>query len=175
MICATRSRSRRPRCRSSPAANTCPVHEPVEITINRFVDYYQLPGVGALTKLTDAQGALNNLAAPIQGLVNKTFSFGPEPSEESQTIINAPFFIGPVPMVLQVDAYTQYGVAGALDVKLNALSVILNQVTPSTPDNAVNNEVARLEARVVPYAASWARRLRRRRHRSRRDQGQPRD
>ena len=133
-----------------PGGNDCPVDEPVDITINRFVDFYQAPGIGQLGKLTDVQGALNGATSQLLSSIGLTsFAFGGDPVEESQTIVNAPFFIGPVPMVLQIDVYAQYGVIGNFDVNLKL---------PALLGTGVNDknvlDLARIGTRVTPYAAA---------------------
>lgn len=133
-----------------PGGNACPIDEPVDITINRFVDYFQAPGIGQLAKLTDVQGALSGATSQLLSAIGLTsFAFGGDPVEESQTIVNAPFFIGPVPMVLQIDVYAQYGVIGNFDVNLKL---------PALLGMGVNDQnvldLARVGARVTPYAAA---------------------
>lgn len=132
-----------------PGGNDCPVDEPVEITINRFVDYYQAPGTGQIARLQQAQSALADATNALKGALSPiSLGFGGDAHEESQTILNVPFTIGPVPMVLQVDVFAQYGVGGGFDL---SLSFPVNLF--SSPSSTAS-EVARVGAHVAPFAAA---------------------
>ncbi len=52
-----------------PAATSAP-HEPVEITINRFIDFYQGPGSGQLDQLKKVAGALSGVSAALENALH---------------------------------------------------------------------------------------------------------
>jgi hypothetical protein len=136
-----------------PGGNFCPTTETPEATINRFVDYYQSTGNGQLSLFRQIAGNLTNASVAfaekftLSGPGRLSLQFGDSHGEESQTILNIPFAIGPVPMVLQVDVFAQYGVSGnfALDVE--------PPVGLEGPAN-VEQTVAKVDANVVPYASA---------------------
>ena len=74
--------------------------------------------------------------------------FGIADEEESQTILTVQFAIGPVPMVLEIDAFADYGVSGDLDVGLQFPNVLdsqsLNKVSP----------IAKAGATQMPHASA---------------------
>jgi hypothetical protein len=142
-----------------PGGNGCPDDEPVELTINRFVDFYQKPGIGKIAMLQKADDDLGAKTAQYakklgeelaQSGLSKDFTltFANLDNEESQTIVNVPFAIGPVPMVLQVDVFARYGIAGNFDLNLD---FPLNLFSPA---NGEPFTIAHAGARVVPYAAA---------------------
>jgi hypothetical protein len=132
-----------------PGGDVCYVDETPEFTINRFLDFYQLPGAGAVTQLRDAETSLSSATAALKKALqplNINAPFGQPDQQESQTIISAAFAIGPVPMVLQIDVFAGYGVPGNLQVGLD--------FPISLDANALDNpmRVAGVEASVVPHA-----------------------
>jgi hypothetical protein len=146
-----------------PGGNICYPNEPVEITINRFLDYFQAPGAGQVAQLRQAaanvSNAIQSVVQALDGTVNH--AFGNLNREESHTIVNVPFAIGPVPMVLQIDAFAEYGIAGGFSLDYDFGSIFHldsppkydpeapGQANPPPPDR-----VATLKARVVPHASA---------------------
>jgi Lectin C-type domain len=131
-----------------PGGNTCPTGESVEATIDRFVDFYQAPGTGALTTFTNAQSTLSTATKSLKGAIGTSLTFGGDPNEESQTILNVPFLIGPVPMLLQIDVFAQYGVEGAFEPSLDM------PFSPFTAPTTTSQQLAKVDARVAPFAAA---------------------
>jgi hypothetical protein len=127
-----------------PDGRTCPVNEPPEVTINRFISYYQEPGFGQISQLKTAvqklRGATDFLRA------SKEIQFGPKPQGESFTVAQAQFWIGPVPLVLEIDAFYSYGVAGRFNMELAFPYDPLSNATEQAKD------IARVKAAVMPYA-----------------------
>jgi hypothetical protein len=145
---------------SFPGGATCYPNESVEETINRFADYYQAPGIGQLAKLKNAGGTLSSVSAEISKVINRTIKkavFGEDEDlkieflnkshQETQTIVNVPFAIGPVPCVLQIDLSTSFGVKGNFALELN---FPLN--LDSKPGD--KSKIAHASANVVPYASA---------------------
>jgi hypothetical protein len=104
-----------------PGGNACEPNEPPEVTINRLIQFYQEPGFGQITQLREAASLLSNATAGLRNLLGTEIGldFVDETKEESQTIVNVPFAIGPIPMVLQVDVFAKYGIKGRFDLELN--------------------------------------------------------
>jgi hypothetical protein len=147
-----------------PGGNFCYPNEPVEITINRFIDYFQLPGSSQMTELKQAAGAMskgiNDLVAQLKGSVIH-LDFVDANRQESQTIVNVPFAIGPVPMVLQIDAFAQYGIAGGFSLDYDFSNIFnLDSKPMEDLDDPLHQTktppktVAKVRARVVPHAAA---------------------
>jgi hypothetical protein len=131
-----------------PGGLECPANEPAEITIQRFLDYYQAPGFGQISQLRDAITNLVNQTDRIIGKLKfeqRIPLFDPGKSE-SQTIINVPFAIGPVPMLLQVDAFYGYGVRGFFEI---GVKFPFNPLKDEVGDI---KEIAHVRAGVMPYA-----------------------
>jgi hypothetical protein len=146
-----------------PGGNLCPPNEPVAITINRFLEYYQGSG-GQLSQLEQAAMEL----ASISNLISQKLhdpnlikvDFGGKPHEESQTVVSIPFAIGPVPMLLQIDAFEQYGINGRfnLDVFFGSL-LNLSGGADENPDQPNNPKptpkpLAKVTAAVLPHASA---------------------
>jgi hypothetical protein len=146
-----------------PGGLTCPVGEPIEVTINRFLQYLQAPGIGQISQL---RSAASNLVNRSQELLTNAINplkdgikFKDVARNESQTILNVPFAIGPVPMVLQVDVFAAYGITGRyrldLDFPLAKMAGLDDQNTTEAGDGtAVPIQLARMEAAVIPYASA---------------------
>ena len=131
-----------------PGGNACPPNEGVETTINRFVDFYQKPGDSEITRLRGAASTLADVTRRLKNSVSLVnLHFADTHADESQTIVNVPFAIGPVPMVLQIDAFAQYGISGDFDLNLNFQSNLDSQPSPS-------QQLAHVKASVVPYASA---------------------
>ncbi|HEY2405696.1 MAG TPA: C-type lectin domain-containing protein [Polyangiaceae bacterium] len=133
-----------------PGGLDCPANEPAEITINRFLDYYQAPGFGQITQLK--QGVANLLATTKQLQQALSWSdqipFADIGNEQSQTILSVPFAIGPIPMVFQIDAFYSYGVAGFFEVALKF------PFDPLDTTVGERDEIAHVKAGVLPHAAA---------------------
>ncbi|MBV9945357.1 MAG: hypothetical protein JOZ69_00740 [Myxococcales bacterium] len=134
-----------------PGGNICYTDETPEWTINRFIDYYQLPGSSQVHLLDQAAGALGDITSALAGgleATNINIPFGQPDKEESQTILFAQFAIGPVPMVLEIDVFADYGVPGKLQVDFKfPISLGGNQL-------GQQNEVAGVKSEVVPHASA---------------------
>ena len=137
-----------------PGGLDCYENESPEFTINRFIDYYQDPGYGqvaqlqqAVTQLSDATTALRNALSQQSKLVLDFAHFN---EEESITVLEVQFAIGPIPMVLEIDVYAAYGINGEMTTELNF---------PFNPMSAAgsgptDNKVADVQVAVGPYAAA---------------------
>lgn len=131
-----------------PGGDDCPDEETADITIGRFLDYYQAPGNSQIQKLRDAQQSLAAATSKLKDVIAPLhLGFDGISREESQTVLNVPFFIGPIPMVLQVDVFARYGVGGGFDLKFSLPTGLL------AGDNKLQN-VVKLRASVVPYAGA---------------------
>jgi hypothetical protein len=129
-----------------PDGLTCPYGEPPEITINRFIDFYQTPGFGEVSLLRDAASELRDATAALKlGWKSRT-EFGPKPKGESVTLVNAQFWIGPVPVTLELEAYYSYGIAGFFDLALDF------PIDPFSDKTVTKAPVATVNAGVMPYA-----------------------
>lgn len=131
-----------------PGGFDCPPNEPAEVTINRFLDYYQAPGYGAISTLRDAMGKLSEATAVLRDGWNKTIPFGPEPRGESKTVVRAQFQIGPVPCMLEIEVFYAYGAAGFFQIGLHF------PFDPFKQDLVQRQSVADVRAGVMPFASA---------------------
>jgi hypothetical protein len=148
-----------------PGGAKCYENESIEDIINRFIYYYQAPGLGQVTKLKAITGGLKGASAAIKTAIFKALKdtkFGKEITEYrlainflkqdhpySETIANVPFAIGPIPCVLQVDIATNYGIVGDFVLQLDfPTDVLFSDSLPAT------SQVAHAQAQVVPYASA---------------------
>jgi hypothetical protein len=129
-----------------PDGLNCPTDEPVEVTINRFVDYYQTPGLGQVARLRDAVQELSKVTAFLTEGWTHRIPFGRKPKGESRTIAKAQFQIGPVPMLLEIDAYYSYGAAGYFDLGFHF------PYNPFSDQSTQRSPVADVKAGVMPFA-----------------------
>ena len=139
-----------------PGGATCLPGETPEITINRFIDYFQAPGTGEIYQLKQAA---SDLFSKTLGQVLKEKLSVPFPGfneEESQTVVNVPFAIGPIPMLLQIDVFAGYGIDGNFELTLGFPS--FSTSTPTVQDHGnpntqgPGNPLADLTATVAPFA-----------------------
>jgi hypothetical protein len=99
--------------------------ETPENTINRFIDYYSLHVfnmAGAVQELANSALDTNELRAFL-GQVDRGFDFYADlgssfSGEETTTLLATQFFIGPIPCVLEISSYLNYGVAGGFGASL---------------------------------------------------------
>lgn len=131
-----------------PGGLNCPANEPPEITIQRFLDYYQAPGFGQIAALKDAINQLVTATDRIKEKLKveneiKLVGVG---GSESSTVVSVPFAIGPVPMLLQVDVYYAYGVDGIFGY---AVQFPFNPLKDKVGDDL---PIAHVKAGVMPYA-----------------------
>jgi hypothetical protein len=135
-----------------PDGLSCPAGEPTEVTINRFLDYYQAPGFGAISGMREAIGELRSATDALFAGLNQRFEFGPEPKGESRTLVEAQFQIGPVPCLLEISAFYSYGVNGYFEL---AFKPPFNPFAdPPEDGQPQKNEVAKVRAGVMPYASA---------------------
>jgi hypothetical protein len=133
-----------------PGGLSCPPNEPPEVTINRFLSYYQAPGFGQVEQLRRAVDTLvkktNEIKEKLK--VTKKYNIVDIKRQESKTIINVPFAIGPVPMVLQVDAFYTYGIAGYFEY------LVQFPFNPLDVQVGRKEKIAHVKAGVAPYAGA---------------------
>jgi hypothetical protein len=131
-----------------PGGFNCPTNEPTEITINRFLDYYQAPGFGAISRLREAVAKLSTVTAELQEGFNFDVPFGSEPRGESKTIASASFQIGPVPVLVEVDAFYSYGAAGKFTFGFHF------PYDPFSQSPVQRQSLAEVKAGVMPFAVA---------------------
>jgi hypothetical protein len=149
-----------------PLGGVCPEGEAPEVTINRFVDYYQSSEFGELLGITsaasalgDATGALRDgIVTKLNGIVggaNIELPIADFKRSESQTILNAPFFIGPIPMTIEIAAVAGYGIYGGFSLNFSLPTDLVsprgNLSSGSTPQP---EQLARVAANVEPWASA---------------------
>jgi hypothetical protein len=133
-----------------PDGLACPEGEPTEVTINRFIDYYQAPGVGQIARMRKTVEELRTVTAEIFEGLSETWTFGPEPFGESRTIVEAQFQIGPVPAVIEISAFYSYGVKGYFEISLKPPFDPFED--PPKNGQPPRNEIAAVRAGVMPFA-----------------------
>jgi hypothetical protein len=135
-----------------PGGNTCGANEPVEITINRFIDYYQAPGSGQLTQLKNIETGLQQASKSINDSLkaNYDLNFLDINKEESITILDVTFPIGPIPLELQIDVFADYGINGNFGIELKFPDFKLD----ADPSSGAPSELAHVTANVMPYASA---------------------
>jgi hypothetical protein len=119
-----------------------------EDTINLFIRYYQ----DQVNALIPGQEALLQGSRPILDPI--VINFANQPGErndaqrETQQIANINFAIGPIPMNLTIEAFVQYGLGGALTLKLDPTQLI------QAYKNQGDGVVAGVDASVTPFASA---------------------
>jgi Cys-rich repeat protein len=121
-------------------------NESPEATINRFIQFYEAQVASALTSQT-------NLGGLHPAVPQTAISFGaPPPSNpqdssntETMPIINAEFFLGPIPMNLEVEAALYYGILGDINFEFNPSSLL---------GTGERERLARVGGEVTPWAAA---------------------
>lgn len=149
-----------------PLAGICPLNEKPEQTINRFVDYYQSEEFGEVLGIKDAIASLGQatetlrtkIAEGLNSVASGTHIDAPFVDfkrSESQTILNTQFFIGPVPMTLEIAVVAGYGIHGGYSVDLQLPSNLLQ--TRGDLSNAASpivDDIAKVSAIVEPWASA---------------------
>ncbi len=132
-----------------PGGNICAPNEPPEITINRLISFYQDPRIGQISQLKDAAAGLQAATAGLRDLLGTEIGvdFIDKNAQESQTIVNVPFAIGPIPMVLQIDVFAKYGISGRFQLNLNFPTNLMQ------PEGSVE-DIAHISVQVGPHASA---------------------
>ena len=107
-------------------------------TINRFIEFYRRQINEGLRPAQQALAAVK--------IDNKTLAQGPTATRETQTIFEATFPIGPIPLVLEVEAFVEYGLQANL-----VFSLMPQQNENGTPDGHYQ-QIANLTGEANPYA-----------------------
>lgn len=135
-----------------PKVSDCSV-EAAEDTINRFIKYYEKQINGAIIQLSDdandtVEGGLAGLLKKLEELSIQTppdWDIPTVAEEELWEIASAQFFLGPIPMTLQVEAFVTYGLG---DVALRA------GITPKIPTDGNPVEFAYASVSAGPEASA---------------------
>jgi hypothetical protein len=139
-----------------PGGNVCPEGEPAELTINRFVWYFQfgqgnsIDGVSQAAKLlADVTSELKQKLTTLVGGTGLRFEkkFGLAPMSETMLIASVQFVIGFVPVTLELEAVSSYGVDGALEFALQL-------PTDLGEDRAEGTDIASAKVSFLPRAAA---------------------
>ena len=113
----------------------CATETPIRV-INRFVDYYN----GLASRLLYEQ---TQLAGKVLTKTHR-IPLGPIGANETQTLFQAQFFIGPIPALLEVGAFINYGLSGALEFTASPGRIVA----------AGGGDLVTLTGSVRPYAGS---------------------
>lgn len=124
-----------------------------EDTINLFIRYYRRQVYSLVTEqarlLREGIPQLDPEDLKISFLDNVDDPASIDESRrETQQIVNIPFFIGPIPMNLTVEAFLQYGVAGDLTFSLTPDALV------NTYDTGERAELAYIDASIAPFAGA---------------------
>ncbi len=111
-------------------------NESPEARINRFITYYESQVATALSQQFSLSGAFPT--APTASL-----QFASAGGRETMPIINAQFFVGPIPMNLEVEAVVNYGITGSMDFQTNPASLLAT---------GARERLARVGGTATPYA-----------------------
>jgi hypothetical protein len=131
-----------------PGGYACDQNEPAYVTIDRFLKYYQAPGSGVISQLRDGLQRLSDATQFLRDGFTKRIPFGPQPRAESKTIIQAQFQIGPVPVLLEIDAFYSYGAAGYFEINFHF------PFDPFSQELVQRQNIADVRAGVMPFAAA---------------------
>jgi hypothetical protein len=144
-----------------PGGLRCPEGEPPELTINRFVEYLQAPGLGQISELRRAaQGLVEDTQHVLDSAIDQLqYDIKDIQRDESQTILNVPFAIGPVPMVLQIDVFATYGINGSFKPTFNIPLAQIgglddSNAAPPGDTTVTPASLARITVTVAPFASA---------------------
>jgi len=131
-----------------PGGPNCGPNEDAYTTVGRFLDYYQAPGTGQLGALRDAQMALSDATGKLKNLIDPlALGFDGLAHQESETVLSVQFWIGPIPVLLEIDVFAKYGIGGGFELKFQVPTGLVFGDTGPQP-------VAKVTASVAPYAAA---------------------
>jgi hypothetical protein len=148
-----------------PGGNECPIGEPAEVTINRFIFHFQDGDGNALDGLRSAGAGLSGatdllrqtLAQKIGDTLKTSLSvpFGTKPRGEARPIFDKTVFIGPIPINMEVDVATKYGVNGGLEFGLQLPTKLgEGRGNLDNPKSPVIDDIANVLVTAEPYAAA---------------------
>lgn len=149
-----------------PGAGLCPTNESPEETINRFIDFYQSDEIGEIIRLGNAVTSLNGASALFRDKVAAAFGtavgspaihapFVDFKRSETKTILKAPFFIGPVPMTIDIAVVAAYGLKGGFDLDLSLPSSLGgNRGDGSVAASPVVEQLASAKVGIEPWASA---------------------
>jgi hypothetical protein len=142
------------RPRGFPAGN-CGTETP-EATINRFAQYYQRTITGFAGTAEAAEGAIGLPEAVNQLIANAytdrdhSFTLYSFNHDEDITVEQVQFFIGPIPVNLELDVTTHYGATIGATLNFDPASVIQTALTSTTQQAA--QPIASVEVTGAPNA-----------------------
>ena len=150
-----------------PGGNVCPDEEPVELTIDRLLWYYQgddgsgqLDGMAsAASGLADVTGKLLRAVRTRRGALEDATSFKIPlvlPTRtETKNLFTTTFPVGPVFITVEVDTAASYGLDGSVDFGVTFPTSLNGSMGDlSNPDSPKPASLAHARVSVEPYAAA---------------------
>lgn len=148
-----------------PLAGVCPEDETPEMTINRFIDYYQRDKLGEIQGLREAMQLLAKSTTSLRSAIIQaldlddgakiTIPFVDFKRSENKTLVKTPFAIGPVPMLLEIGVTAGYGVSGNFNMSLQFPADLDHSIGDlNNPDAPNPAQIAGVNATVEPWASA---------------------
>lgn len=124
---------------------TC-LNQPIAKTLNQYVGFYngvKIPALQeAMNKLSEATASLVSALKSVEQ--DSTYTFLDVHRHESQTILSAQFFVGPVPVNISVDVGLKYGIDGQLFYRFTPFSAL------AMPPGSPAAQIAGVGGKLVP-------------------------
>lgn len=149
-----------------PGGNLCPEGEPVELTINRLLWYYQGDGTGQVDAMAEAASGISGVTDKLLEAIRNARGERTDPTSfdipltlptrtETRPVFVTQFLIGPVPVRVTIDTVVSYGLGGSIDFGVN-FPTSLNGAAGdlSNPDSAQPANLAHARVSVEPFAAA---------------------
>jgi len=151
--------------RRFPMTGICPEDETTEITINRFIDFYQQDGRSEINELAHATDSVSKETNALIGALKQklhisggadlVIQFANFKSSQTKTLVKTPFAIGPVPMLLEIAVVSGYGLTGEFDLNVNFPTDIVNPLGDlSNASSPVTSQIAGVKTVVEPWASA---------------------
>lgn len=148
-----------------PLAGVCPEDETPEMTINRFIDYYQRDKLGEIQGLREAMQLLAKSTTSLRTAIIQALDldegakivipFADFKRSENKTLVKTPFAIGPVPMLLEIGVTVGYGVSGNFNMSLQFPADLDHSIGDlNNPDAPNPAQIAGVNATVEPWASA---------------------
>jgi hypothetical protein len=150
-----------------PGGNVCPDEEPVELTIDRLLWYYQgddgsgqVDGMAsAASGLADVTGkfleAIRNGRGALRDATTFNIPLSLPTRTETTNLFTYDFMVGPVPVHIDVDTAASYGLEGSVDFGVTFPSSLNGSMGDlSNPDSPKPSSLAHARVSVEPFAAA---------------------
>lgn len=130
----------------------------VHSVIQRYIDYYQTEALDRVRRAIANFSSESTQAPDFDGEDRFRIECDESPDEwkvrESELLASIQFPVGPVPMLLEVEAFVGYGIEAGITVGYDMSGILELAASTNSPDKEVSAEIGFVGADVTPMASA---------------------